>query len=412
MRPILFSLVMLAVLSGLVLGLVRLLHPEWWRLRPVRRTLLAAPLVGLVGLVGWAAPIAAGARPWAAPGAFVTSVVFVALAFLTLSLPASGVLAGVVRLVAALHALWQRRGRRPSTATDAGPARAATAGVARTMRRRDLLVHATAVLPGAALATAGFGVVGAFQAPRIERVKVAVPDLPEALSGLRILQLTDIHLGTFVDLHELERVLASCEAERPDLVVVTGDACDDLGSLDEAVRLIRGLRPPLGTVAALGNHEYYRGVAAFRRAYERAGIPLLVSEAVRVPVGDASILVAGADDPGIMGRSIAPFLERSVEQALRDRHTGEPVVLMSHRPDGFDAASRHGVTLTLAGHTHGGQIGNGDRSVFEPFFPRWYLRGRYERDGATLYTSSGFGHWFPFRLDCPAQVPLVTLEVA
>lgn len=391
-------LVVLAVLWALVLGLVRFGHPEWWRLRPVRRALLALPVVGLVAATAWVVPIALDARPAAEPGAFVAALVFVTLAFLVLSLPVSTVVALVIRIVA-------RLGRRSAR----GAAGSVSSGRRPGLSRRDLLLHATAAIPAAALATAGVGVFGAFRPPHLLPLEVAVPGLPAAIDGLRILQLTDIHLGTFVDLRELEKVLESCEAAHPDLVVVTGDACDDMRSLDAMVRLIRDLRPPLGTVASLGNHEYYRGVPAFARAYERAGIPLLVSEGIRIPVGDSTLFVAGADDPAIMGRPIRQFLDESVEAAVRDRHEGEPVVLMSHRPDGFNAAAARGVTLTLAGHTHGGQIGIGRRSAFEPLFPHWYLRGRYERDRATLFTSSGFGHWFPFRLDCPAEVPVVTL---
>jgi uncharacterized protein len=405
MRPIVFSLVVLVVLSGLVFGLVRLLHPEWWRMRRVRWVLLRTPIVGAIGLVAWGLPVALDARPWAVPGAFVTSLVFVLLFLLVVSLPVSGLLAAFVRAGDALRRLWLRRGTAPGAPTPA-PSSAARPS------RRDVLIHATALLPGAALATAGVGVVSAFRPAHLERVPLLVPGLAPSLEGLRILQLTDIHIGTFVDLDALESVLESCESARPDVVVVTGDACDDLESLEPAVRLIQGLRPRLGTFASLGNHEYYRGEAAFRRAYDRAGIPLLVDAGVRLPVGDASLYLAGADDPAIMGQEMQPFLERSITRALADRHTDEPVVLLSHRPDGFDAAARHGVTLTLSGHTHGGQIGVGERSLFEPLFPKWYLRGRYERDGATLFTSSGFGHWFPFRLDCPAQVPLITLQRA
>ena len=398
--------VVLLILSGLVVGLVRVGHPEWWRLRAVRRTLLALPVIGLVAVAAWVIPIAMGSRPAAAPGAFVAALVFVTLAFLVLSLPASGVVGLAIRIGAHLHERLQRRRVRRAPA----PASAPTDGLEpRRIRRRDLLLHATAAIPGAALAAAGAGVVGAFRDPHLAPIEVAVPGLPAAVDGLRILQLTDIHLGTFVDLGELESVLEHCERARPDLVLITGDACDDMRSLETQVRLIQSLRPRLGAFASLGNHEYYRGVPDFTRAYERAGIPLLVSEGLRVPVGDASIWVAGADDPAVMGRPIHEFLEESIDAALRDRHTDEPVVLMSHRPDGFDAAATRGVTLTLSGHTHGGQIGHGRRSVFEPLFPHWYLRGRYDRDGSTLFTSSGFGHWFPFRLDCPAEVPLVTL---
>jgi uncharacterized protein len=82
---------------------------------------------------------------------------------------------------------------------------------------------------------------------------------------------------------------------------------------------------------------------------------------------------------------------------------------MSHRPDAFDHAAVRGIDLTLAGHTHGGQIGMFGRSVFESYWPERYLWGRYERNGSQLYTSAGVGHWFPFRLGCPPEAPVIEL---
>jgi hypothetical protein len=83
---------------------------------------------------------------------------------------------------------------------------------------------------------------------------------------------------------------------------------------------------------------------------------------------------------------------------------------MSHRPDVFPYAADLGVQLTLSGHTHGGQIGFDGRSVLEGVFPHSFLWGEYAIKASRLYTTCGAGHWFPFRLGCPAEAPLITLR--
>ena len=85
-------------------------------------------------------------------------------------------------------------------------------------------------------------------------------------------------------------------------------------------------------------------------------------------------------------------------------------ILMSHRPEGLNAAAALGIPLTLAGHTHGGQFGWFGRSIFEPWLPHRYLWGKYQKDQSQLYTSAGVGHWFPFRLGCPPEAPIIVLK--
>jgi predicted MPP superfamily phosphohydrolase len=97
---------------------------------------------------------------------------------------------------------------------------------------------------------------------------------------------------------------------------------------------------------------------------------------------------------------------------MRDAPTGVFSLLLAHRPEAFDAAGDARVGLTLSGHTHGGQIGYNGKSAFEPLFPDGYLWGAYRRGASRLYTTSGFGNWFPFRLGCPAEAPLVELFAA
>jgi len=129
-----------------------------------------------------------------------------------------------------------------------------------------------------------------------------------------------------------------------------------------------------------------------------------------VKVGAAELVVAGVDDPARQRRAghyadaIARALDGSPERAFR--------LGLCHRPSGFPDVARAGVDLTLSGHTHAGQIGLGDHSVFERLAPEARLWGTYREGDAQLYTSSGGGHWFAFRLNCPSEAALITLERA
>jgi uncharacterized protein len=373
-RPLLFAAMVLTLLATVVLLLLRGLHPEWWRLAGVRRA-----LAGVVGLGGLGIP---GLLFWSSASGLSIFCAFVLLA-LVATLPVSGLFAGAIRLAT--------RGVDPG--------------------RRALFLHATAALPGAAILACVRGGVGAFAEPLVRRVSIPVPRLPAALEGLRIFQLTDPHLGRFFGLATLERVLERVARERPDLALLTGDIADDPALIRPALAMVRALGPRLGVYASLGNHEYYLpgGALQAKREFERAEVPLLVDEGVRLRTAGETILLGGVNDPARMGVEMARFLEDSVRRATRERGADDFVVLLSHRPDGFGAAKRAGAGLTLSGHTHGGQIGWHGRSVFAGLFPAWYLRGLYRHGSSTLYTSTGFGHWLPMRIDCPAEAPILVL---
>ena len=192
-------------------------------------------------------------------------------------------------------------------------------------------------------------------------------------------------------------------------MLFTGDLADDLSQIVPAVEAARRLKPRLGVFSALGNHEYFHEAGAARRWYDKAHANLLVDEGVILRVGGATLHLGGVDDPFTCSEDISGFMRRGVERAMRDRPKDAFSILMSHRPEGFIHAVDAKVHLTLSGHTHGGQIGFNGKSAFEPLFPDGYLWGRYERGESTLYTTSGWGHWFPFRVGCPAEAPLIVL---
>jgi hypothetical protein len=217
-------------------------------------------------------------------------------------------------------------------------------------------------------------------------------------------------LGHYADLKHLAETMANVAAFRPDLTLVTGDLSDDLNELPPALKLIYDLKPPQGTLASLGNHEYFRGIQQVRKLFDQSPVPLLVNSSVVLNVSGQRLFIGGIDDPRRMGVKNDDFFKRTIDETLTPVVSGDTVVLMSHRPDAFDYAASKSVHLTLAGHTHGGQIGFMGRSIFETASSDSYLWGEYSLGRSRLYTSAGAGHWFPFRLGCPAEAPVIELK--
>lgn len=281
----------------------------------------------------------------------------------------------------------------------------------RDMNRRDFLRTAAAALPFASSASGLAGMAKSFDAVRLPIFHCKFSDLPAALHGLKICQLSDMHLGYFRGVHDMEKLFERIAAQQPDLVLVTGDIADDLTLLPATLRLLEALAPRLGVYAALGNHEYYRGIKIVRKHFEASTIPLLCNAGVRVPVQDAMLFIGATDDPSRSRRTdLKTFFPQTTEAALREAPSGAFKILMSHRPQSFYPAAELGAQLTLAGHTHGMQIGYNNRSLFELGGSEKLLWGHYQRNAAQLYTTSGVGHWFPFRLGCPPEAPMIVLE--
>lgn len=278
--------------------------------------------------------------------------------------------------------------------------------------RRVFLQFTAAAVPVVALSSGAAGVVDSFRDVRVETKPIEIENLPAELEGFRILQVSDLHLRNYTTLDTLARALDNARPFRPDLLLVTGDIADDLTQLPGALALFDQFKAPYGCFASLGNHEYFRGITAVRKIFEAGPVPLLVNDSVRLKVNGAPLFVGAIDDPRHMGARDDAFYRRTIDETLKKSVTGETRVLMSHRPDAFDYASAQGIHLTLAGHTHGGQIGFMGRSIFESSMHDRYLWGEYVKGSSKLYTTSGAGHWFPFRLGCPTEAPVIELRRA
>lgn len=278
------------------------------------------------------------------------------------------------------------------------------------LERRIVLQRAAQVIPVGGLIATGQGIIKGFSPAVVERIDMRFPELPPALENFKILHYTDMHLGTFVDLREVSQLAAIGREHKPDLVVLTGDMSDDLDRLLAALRLFEGIAPKHGVVASIGNHEYFRGLKKTVRAYARTSIPLMIEDSHTLKLPGAQLFIAGADDPRRLRGDKMRFMRRTVENSLDGAPSDGFKLLLSHRPEGFVPAAQAGFHLTLSGHTHGAQLGYDGRSWLENFMPEHFLWGAYRAGSARLYTSSGAGHWFPFRLGCPREVPMIVLR--
>jgi predicted MPP superfamily phosphohydrolase len=225
------------------------------------------------------------------------------------------------------------------------------------------------------------------------------------LDGFTIAFLSDLHVGGLLEEHDLDRIIATVAERAPDLVVLGGDLMDHWPDEIEAYRRpLSRLDPPEGIVAVPGNHEYHRedDLAVWRSTLKACGVEVLINRGREIRRGAARLWVAGVDDLS-RGRT-------DLDASLNGRRDADPVLLLTHEPDVFHEAFRRGIDLTLAGHTHGGQINVAGWSPIRHSKFGWW-RGRYERDGSVLYVGRGVGFsMLPIRIGSPAEIPLVTLR--
>ncbi len=283
------------------------------------------------------------------------------------------------------------------------------AGAAFNPQRRWMLRSAAGVALGAPVAACGLGVYVARSRMEAREVEIRVPRLPAGLDGLRMAQLTDIHMGAFLGAAELARAVGMANEWRPHLALVTGDFISDRGDpLDECLRGLAGLRASDGIYGCCGNHEAYIHAETYCvRQAARLGIEILRDQQRELGFAGARLRLAGVDHQRL-GR---PYLAGAERLAGPDAFN----VLLSHNPDTFPAAVEKGFQLTIAGHTHGGQLAaelaGTSVSVARMFTP--FVHGVYQRGDARLYVSRGIGTvGVPMRLGAPPEVTLIRLRRA
>lgn len=261
-----------------------------------------------------------------------------------------------------------------------------------------------------ALLLSAVGVYQAVQLPGVRRIDVTVENLPRSLDGLRIVQLTDLHISRLFQADWVEGVVSRANALNADAIFITGDLID--GTVDarkKDVAPLSKLTAPLGVIAVPGNHEYYFDAEQWIVEFERLGLRVLVNEHAVLGKGADRLVVAGVTD------EVAPAYGHEgpdLMQALADAPKGTPTILLKHRPVGASESAAAGVGLQLSGHTHGGMISGLD--LVAGYANQGFVSGSYDVGKMKLYVSNGTALWngFPIRLGVPAEITEIVLRAS
>ena len=326
------------------------------------------------------------------------------------------------------------------------PASVASAELVPDPSRRYFFRTATALAGAAPFLSVMYGFAAERLDYRVRRVEIPAANLPPALDGMHIVQLSDIHLSGYMSRTDVRRAVDMANDLGADLAVVTGDFITGASDpLEDCIDEIRQLRAPLGIFGCNGNHEIYaRAEDSAERLFAQSGMKLLRHENVQLAFRGAYFNLLGVDyqrerTPGghrlQMLPDLAPFVRRDM-----------PNILLSHNPNTFNRAAELGIELSLAGHTHGGQIQVEilDHRLSAARFITDYIAGAYFRPLSmpaannralkdenylasslapvsshaqpplsVLYVNRGLGTvGAPVRLGVPPEITLITLRRA
>ena len=299
--------------------------------------------------------------------------------------------------------------------------------------RRTFFQYAAVLAGGFPFLAATYGFAAERLRYTIERVDVPVANLPPELDGLRIAQLSDIHIGDYMPPHEIARAVDMANDLQPDISFVTGDFVSSVGDpLDVCITELSRLRAPLGVWGCNGNHEIYAGVEEdAERLFREKGMRLLRAQSAVVEHNGARFNLLGVDyqrDHMTSGEDAGPqSMLREIEPLVRRDMAN---ILLSHNPNSFRRAAELGIELSLAGHTHGGQVkveivdhNVSPARLMTPFVAGLYhlpmnghggtATGSSGLQKAALYVNRGLGTiGFPVRIGVPPEITLLTLRRA
>lgn len=310
-------------------------------------------------------------------------------------------------------------------ALDASNANAAC--LTRNLSRREALQYAGAALPPfitGGLTAAAIAQRGNF---RIRHVNLPIASLPPDLDGVTICQLSDLHAGNFYPTDAIPRIADAANSLKTDLVVFTGDLIDRglLDRIPDGMRLIDHLDRRHGFAMIEGNHDVQSSPHGFQREMRARRLPFLLDGQLefRIPGratpvqflgiswGDGNLDLDTPTPSHPHGRQRARSMAASVQRVAAMRRADAFPILLAHHPHAFDPAAEAGLPLTLAGHSHGGQVMLTPGLGIGPLRFRYWV-GEHERNGSHLVISNGLGSWFPLRVNAPAEILHITLRRA
>jgi len=254
------------------------------------------------------------------------------------------------------------------------------------------------------------GFINARRVAKVRSVEIPIADLPTALHGFTIAQISDIHVGPTIKREYLDAIVDAVNDLDADLIAVTGDLVDgSVHQLSQHTQPMSRLSARHGAYFVTGNHEYYSGVQTWMVELRRLGLRVLMNEHVVLRHEGADVILAGVAD--YSAHHYEPAHRSDPRGAIAGAPTEAAVrVLLAHQPRSAHAAEAAGYHLQLSGHTHGGQ--------FFPwnFFVRLqqpFTAGLHRLGKLWVYTSRGTGYWGPpKRLFAPSEITRLTLVPA
>jgi predicted MPP superfamily phosphohydrolase len=280
----------------------------------------------------------------------------------------------------------------------------------------------TAAVPYAMVANGMMRTLYDFQ---VTHEEVVLHGLPRSMDGFRLVQISDIHAGSFPDHRPFEEVVRLVRGARPDAVVITGDFVNTLPrEMPVIAKQLELLAATNNVYATLGNHDHYNTEAQHRElvaGIRELGIDLLVNENRRIGTGGGkgTVMGQGAEGFVLAGIDNTGFKQRygDVGKALAGVHPDEPTILLAHDPTFWDKeiVGKRPVNLMLSGHTHGGQVSVGAFGFGLSFASFVYeqVKGMYQKGDQLLYVNSGLGTVGPpLRVGVPPEVTVFTLRAS
>ena len=240
------------------------------------------------------------------------------------------------------------------------------------------------------------------QSISLHEVDIHSPSWPIEFDGLRIGHISDFHLGDLMPIERAKHAVHLLAKQEPDIVVCTGDLVDlHLDGAEKLLEELASVNAPLGTMLVLGNHDELDCATTLSSMAMNAGITLLRDATCLVQMDGSKLNIAGID-----WAKTAKQCKQKVERVC----SPETHLLLSHNPKAFKQASAMNIPLTLSGHTHGGQMALRNKKGANLAVAHRYSAGMYERGDSRLFVTVGVGAWFPLRINCPAEVALLTLR--
>ena len=274
--------------------------------------------------------------------------------------------------------------------------------------RRDFIqkMLSIAIITTTSTSTAA-GLYNARKGATVMKSRVPISNLGKNLNGIKIAQISDLHIGPTIKKGYVEKVVDQVNNLNPDIIAITGDLIDgSVKHLAKHVEPLKDLSSNLGTYFVTGNHEYYSGVDDWLEETDKLGMINLIDSHKIITKKEDSLTLAGVTD--YRSSSIKPVHKSDATIAFSGSPNDIPKILLAHQPWSIFNGHRAGADLQLSGHTHGGQ--------FWPFIyavrmANPYTAGLHDHKGTWIYVNRGTGYWGPpMRLGVDSEITLITLE--